>query len=735
MAASRGEAAVTARHSLEPLIRPGSIAVIGASSAPGKAGHQLMRALGGFPGRLYPVNPSAGQILGHTAYPSIGTVPEPVDLAVLVLPAAAVPEVVEQCADAGARAAIICAGGFAEAGAQGAELQDRAVRTAAAAGMRLLGPNTSGLVNPVDGVLATFVSTVDRIPPGQLAIVAQSGGVNLAVAMAAASEGLGVRLAIGLGNAADVDHAELLDYLAGDPETAVIAVHLEGARDGRTLAEAVGRAAAAKPVVALVLGEADVGEFARSHTGTLATSWRLGRAALRQAGAVVVDDTTELVDAARALRLVRLTPAASPGIGVVTGQAGPGLLITDRLRARGVRVPELDGATRARLGELLPPVTYQRNPVDTGRPDEHFAEVVAAVMGDPGIDAALVYALHEPGALDAADLLRPAAANPATPLLLVTGGPREDVDRLRETIEAGGVPVLAGPERGAAAVRALVADATASFRLGAGRAAGHRPGPEPAATPRPVPGRTGTAGSAPGRAGTAGSAPGQAGAAGSAAPQTVLTGPLDEDQAKRVLESVGLRTPRRRVCRSREEARAAAAALGPAVVIKVLDPAITHKTEAGGVHVGVQGGPELEAALDAIDRLAAPAAARYLVEELLPAGLDLIAGGVRDPSFGPVVLVGLGGVIAEALADTAMRLAPLSTGDGHEMLDELQASKLLDGFRGGPKVDRDTLVEVLHTIGDLLVAHPEIAELDVNPLRATGGALIAADALILLDRR
>jgi acyl-CoA synthetase (NDP forming) len=725
MAASTGEAAVTARHSLEPLIRPASIAVIGASSAPGKAGHQLMRALGGFPGRLYPVNPSAGQILGHTSYPSIGAVPEPVDLVVLVVPAAAVPEVVEQCADAGARAAIICAGGFAEAGAQGAELQDRAVRTAAAAGMRLLGPNTSGLVNPVDGVLATFVSTVDRIPPGQLAIVAQSGGVNLAVAMAAASEGLGVRLAIGLGNAADVDHAELLDYLAGDPETAVIAVHLEGARDGRALAEAVGRAAAAKPVVALVLGEADVGEFARSHTGTLATSWRLGRAALRQAGAVVVDDTTELVDAARALRLVRLTPAASPGIGVVTGQAGPGLLVTDRLRARGVRVPELDGATRARLGELLPPVTYQRNPVDTGRPDQHFAEVVAAVMGDPGIDAALVYALHEPGALDAADLLRPAAANPAIPLLLVTGGAREDVDRLRETIEAGGVPVLTGPERGAAAVRALVADATASFRRGAGRAAGRRPGPGPAATPSPIPGRAGTAGSAPGRAATAGSAPAQ----------TPLTGPLDEDQAKRVLESVGLRTPRRRVCRSREEARAAAAALGPAVVVKVLDKAITHKTEAGGVHVGVQAGPELEAALDAIDRLAAPAAARYLVEELLPAGLDLIAGGVRDPSFGPVVLVGLGGVIAEALADTAMRLAPLSTGDGHEMLDELQASKLLDGFRGFPKVDRDAVVEVLHSIGDLLVAHPEIAELDVNPLRVTGGALIAADALILLDRR
>lgn len=681
--------------SLDALIRPASIAVVGASSSPGKAGHQLMRALDGFAGRLYPINRAGGEILGHRAYPSVGDLPEPVDLAVLIVPAPAVPEVVDQCAAAGARAAIVCAGGFAEAGPEGAELQASAARAAAGAGMRLLGPNTSGLVNPVDGVLATFVSSVRAIPPGRLAIVAQSGGVNLAVAMAAAGEGLGVRLAIGLGNAADVDHAELLDWLAADPATGAIALHLEGARDGRRLVEAVALAAEAKPVIALALGEADVGDFARSHTGTLATNWRLVRAALRQAGAVVVDDTTELLDAARALRLVRLAPAASAGVGVVTAQAGPGLLVTDRLRARGVRVPELGEATRARLGELLPPMTYQRNPVDTARPDERFGEVVATVQRDPGVDAALVYALHEPGALDPADLLGPAKANPSTPLLLVTGGPRDEIDRLRGTVEAGAVPVLTGPERGADAMRALVADATAAARrlAAAAEATGKATRPAGDATP--------------------------------------LHGPLDEDQAKRVLEQVGLRAPRRRVCASREQARAAVAELRPAVV-KVLDPAITHKTEVGGVHLGVEPGASLEAALDAVDRLMSPA--RYLVEELLPAGLDLIVGGLRDPSFGPVVLVGLGGVVAEALGDTSLRLAPLSAGDGHEMLEELRGRELLDGFRGGPTVDRDALVALLRSVGDLLLAHPEIAELDVNPLRATGGGeLIAADALIVVD--
>ena len=680
------------RHSLDPLVRPASIAVIGASSSPSKAGHQLMRALDGFPGRLYPVNPTAGEILGHTAYPSIGAIPERVDLAVLVVPAPAVPAVVAECADAGARAAIVCAGGFAEAGEAGAELQALAGRAAAAAGMRLLGPNTSGLVNPVDGVLATFLSTARSIPPGRLAIVAQSGGVNLAVALAAASEGLGVRLAVGLGNAIDVGHAELLDYLAADPETGAIALHLEGAADGRALVEAVARAAAGKPVVALVLGEADVSDFARSHTGALTTGWALTRAALRQAGAVVVDDTTELLDAARALSLVRLRPAASPGIGVVTAQAGPGLLVTDRLRAAGVRVPELAARTRRRLGELLPPMTYQRNPVDTARPDGRFGEVVAAVQGDEGIDAALIYALYEPGALDPAEVLRPAIANRSTPLLLVTGGPRDDVDRVRELVEAGGVPVLANPERGAAAMRALVADARAAHRrLAEGPAGG---GPRGAGEP--------------------------------------LSGPLDEHQAKLLLDGVGLRTSRRRVCGSRERAREAAAELGGRVVVKVLDPAITHKTEVGGVHVGVEPGPELEPALDAIDRLAAPGAARYLVEELLSPGLDLIAGGIRDPSFGPAVMVGLGGVVAEALGDTAIRLAPLSAADGREMLDELLGRKLLDGFRGGPTVDRAELVAVLRSLGDLLLTHPEIAELDVNPLRATPDGLVAADALVIL---
>ncbi|HZD01133.1 MAG TPA: acetate--CoA ligase family protein [Actinomycetes bacterium] len=705
MAMATGETTRTGpgARPLDPLITPASIAVVGASSSPSKAGHQLMRALEGFPGRLYPVNPGAREVLGHPAYPAVAAIPEPVDLAVLVVPASLTPAMLAECAAAGVRAAIVCAGGFAESGPAGADLQEQATRTARQAGMRLLGPNTSGLVNPVDGVRATFLSTVQAIPPGRLAIVASSGGVSLACAHAAAAEGIGVRLAVGLGNAVDVGHADLLDHLAADPSTAVIAIHIEGVRDGRGLVDAVERASASKPVVALALGESDVSDFARSHTGALATSWGLTRAALGQGGAVVVDDVTELLDAARALLHVRLAAAPSPGVGVVTAQAGPGLLVTDRLRARGVRVPELAAATRERIAELLPPLTYQRNPVDTARPDERFGEVVAAVQGDPGIDAVVVYALHEPGALDPADVLRPARTNPSVPLLLVSSGPPGEIQRLRATVEGGGVPLLTAPERGAAAMRALVADARAAYRRRSRRPSASTHGaPVQLAPPR-------------------GGAPLEA-------------GPLDEDQAKRLLEQAGLRVPRRRACDSREQARQAAAKLGGRVVVKVLDASINHKTEVGGVHVGVEPGAALERALEAIDRLAPPGSARYLVEELLPPGLDLIVGAVRDPSFGPVVLVGLGGVLAEALADSSTRLAPLAAADGHEMLDELHGRKLLDGFRGGQRVDRDELVTALQAVGTLLLEHPEIAELDVNPLRATHEGLIAADALVIVDR-
>ncbi|WP_460397251.1 CoA-binding protein, partial [Actinophytocola sediminis] len=427
---------------LGPLLHPRGIAVVGASDSPGKAGYALTRTLDGFAGPLYPVNPAGGTIAGRPAFPTVTAIGAPVDLAVLAVPPHVVPGVLADCGKAGVPAVIVCAGGFAEAGAAGAALQDAVAAVAREHGIRLLGPNTSGYLNPADGVFATFVPGVAEVPPGPAAIVAQSGGVNLALCFLAAAEGLGVRIGIGLGNAVDVGFADVLDHLAADDATSVIGLHVEGVADGRALVDAVAGAAARKPVVALKVGRTDVGDFARSHTGAITGPYALTRAALTQAGAVVVEDPTELIDALRALAAGRLPATERPGVGVLTGQAGPGLIIADTLAAAGVRVPALSAATRARVGTLLPPLTYQDNPVDTGRPGETFADVAAAIAADQEIDALAVYALDEPDALDLAATVR--AAGGAVPVLVGSGGSTAVLDR-RQAGLAG--PLFRSPDR------------------------------------------------------------------------------------------------------------------------------------------------------------------------------------------------------------------------------------------------------------------------------------------------
>lgn len=677
-------------ETLSALFEPKTIAVVGASSSPDKAGHAMLRSLRSFPGSLFPVNPRATEIEGLPAFSSISEIPETVDLAVLVLPPQNVPQALGSCAEAGVRTAVICSGGMGESGAEGVALQNEALSVAREAGMRVLGPNTSGYVNPSASVYASFVPGVTDIQPGEIAIVAQSGGVNHALSFQAQSEGLGVRLAVGLGNAMDVDTADMLNYLAEDEATRVILLHLEGIPGGRKLFEAVGRAVECKPVIALKVGRSDVGDFARSHTGALTGSWRLARAALAQAGAVIVEDTVELIDAAHALAATRLPPTAQPGIGLVSGQAGPALLVADALRTAGIELPELEPRTSERLEELLPPVTYQRNPVDTGRPDESFVDVLTTVGEDSAIDALVVYALHEPGALEPVATMKEFQSRDRVPSIFITAGPQKKVAQTATSLKSESVPVYLSPERGARAMRALVMDARSAYR----RKYNELPRKF---TPSPL------------------------------GPE-----PLDEAAAKDLLEASGIRAPRRRVCVTHDEARIAWSEFEEQVVVKVLDSTVTHKSEANGVHVGVDSPEALRNALNAIDELSSDGGARYLIEELASPGVELIIGGTRDPSFGPTVLLGIGGTAAEAIGDVALRLAPLSVGEAEVMIEELSGKKLLKGFRGQPTVDRGELIDALLVVSHMLTAHPEIVELDINPIRATDKGLVALDALILL---
>ncbi|HZV75609.1 MAG TPA: acetate--CoA ligase family protein [Conexibacter sp.] len=675
---------------LRALLAPRSIAVVGASASPAKAGHQLVAALAGFDGPVLPVNPTAERILGHRCYAAVGEIDEPVDLALLAVPAAVTPAALRDCAAAGVRAAVVCSGGFAEAGEAGAALQREVREIVEQTGIRVLGPNTSGFASPVAGVTAIFVPTARALRPGPLGIVAQSGGVNLTLAFMADAEGLGVSTAVGLGNAVDVGFADVVAYLAEDEATRAIALHVEGIADGRAVTEAIAAAVERKPVVALKVGGGGAGTaaFAQSHTGALAGDFDVAVAALRDAGAVVVDDLTALLDATHALAKTRARPAARAGVGVVTAQAGPGLLVADALQRIGVELPPLADATTARIAELLTPLTYQANPVDTGRPDRTLPDVVAAVASDARVDAVALYTLLEPAAVDLGAVLGELALG--VPVLCATAGPPADVAALRAAVADAGVPVLASPERLAAATAAVVADARAQHM----RAAPAPPTPAERMLDE-------------------------------------LSPALDEHAAKALLELHGIRAPRRWRCRDRDAARAALAALGRPAVVKALDARLAHKSDVGGVHVGVAEGAALERALDAIDAVR-PRPLAYLVEELAPSGIELLVGGIRDPAFGPVVVLGLGGVTAEALAQTALALAPLSHQRAVALVEALPAQRLLDGFRGLPAVDRDELAAIARAIGDVLVAYPEIAEVEINPLRATAAGLFALDALVTI---
>jgi len=673
---------------LEALFAPRGIAVVGASTRPDKLGAVMARSLHDFAGAVALVNPR-GAGAGDGLHPSVDAAVRatgPIDLAVLCVPASRSAAALEGAAAAGVRAAVVCAGGFAESGGEGVDHQRAIAAVVASTGVRLLGPNTSGFLCPRRRLTVSFVPGAARVPAGRVGVLATSGGVNHALSFLLAEAGVGVSLAVGVGNGVDVAAADVLDHLAGDPATAAIALHLETVADGRALVDSVERLTVSKPVVALVAGRNGGGDFARSHTGALATSWRTARAALRQAGAVVVDDEGELVDAAVALSMTRLEPRADPGVAVVTGQAGPGLLAIDALHDRRVRLPELTTDTRRRLASLLPPLTYQRNPVDTDRPAEGFADVLATVGADPGVDLVALYALAEPEVLGLAAVVARARLGGVRPALVAVGGPADEVNAVRERLHASGVPVLGTPSALAVAAAAMVDDSRARAR------APHVDPASAVAVDVPVPGH-----------------------------------PPDEHEAKTLLGSLGVATPPRRVCSSREGAHRALDELRAPLAVKMLGAGLLHKTEVGGVHLGVRTAAELDRALDA---LAAAGGRCYLLETMVPDGIDLIVGARRDPVFGPVVLLGLGGVAAEALADVAVRLAPLDPEEAARMPDELAGRNLLDGWRGLPRLDRGELASVLVLLGDLVVAAPWVSEVEVNPLRLTPQGLVALDAVI-----
>ncbi|MBS7247068.1 MAG: CoA-binding protein [Candidatus Jordarchaeales archaeon] len=438
-------------NALERMFNPNSIAVIGASENPFKMGYYCLKSLLNFKGKVYPVNPNHSVVQGLKAYPSILDVPGEVDLAVIVTPAEQVLGVVEECAEKGVKGVVVITAGFREVGGNGLRLQEEMVRVARRSGMRILGPNTFGFVNAHAGVNATFTDVLGELKAGNIAVVTQSGGVCHLFCYDAITQGLGVSLAVGLGNRCDIDFPEMIRYLARDEKTKVIALHIEGLDDPRGFLEAAKETVKVKPIVVYKVGRAKVDREAISHTGSMAGDYRLYDALFKQAGIISVGSVTELFDASKALSITK--PPKGRKVALVSVQAGPAIIISDVCKSNGLELPEFTEETRKKIESLLPPMTIRSNPVDLA-----FAynpkvglEAVRLAIQDSNVDMLIMFQLYHPAVPSIAKMLVEVVRESGKPAIVALHAPRNFVKSEVEALEMGGIPVYPTPERAAKA--------------------------------------------------------------------------------------------------------------------------------------------------------------------------------------------------------------------------------------------------------------------------------------------
>ncbi len=679
---------------------PRAVAVVGASRDPAKVGGSVIANLraAGFPGRVWPVNARAGTVQGLPAVASLLDIDSPVDLAVITVPAPAVLATLRDCVAKGISGAVVISAGFRETGDPGPAREAELRAWLRTAPIRLLGPNCLGWIRPSRRLNATFAPGMP--PAGGIAFISHSGALATAILDWARARRLGFSFFATLGNQADLTESEFLEAAADDPETRVVVAYLEGLADGRRFFEALGATAAQKPVVILKAGRTPEGGRAiSSHTGALAGSDAAFDAAVRQAGAVRARSVEELFDLARCLVTQPL-----PGgrrLLVVTNGGGLGVIAADAARDAGLQLAAVDAALKMRLQAVLPPTASLGNPIDlVGDADAaRYANALLAVGPGAGVDAALVImtAQATTDAVGVARAVLGATRDWARPIVAALVGGDRVAPGVR-VLEDGGVPCYPFPEPAVAAIAGMARVAER------GRA-------ERAATPAPPP------------------------AALAALERLRATGvqQLGLLDLAPLLGAYDIPLLMPRVARSADEAAAVAAGLGGPVALKILSPDISHKTDVGGVALGLAGPADVArsaAAMLASVRARRPDAAieGFLVQPMAVPGKELLLGAVRDPQFGPLVMVGFGGVYVEVLRDTATRLAPITPAEADRMLDELQMAALLRGTRGEPPVDRAALTGAIARFARLAADWPDLLEVELNPLVATPSGVVAVDA-------
>ena len=693
---------------LESLLYPNAIAVMGASRTPGKVGNAVTVNLikGGFQGRIVPVNPSGGELLGQKFYTSLEEYGQEIDMSVIAVPTKAVKEAVLSSLRAGAKAVVVITAGFKEVDEEGARLEREIAELCRSRGARMMGPNCLGVMNTHHNMDATFANYMP--PPGGISVLSQSGALCTAILDWSASRNMGLATLLSIGNKADLDETDFLAAFADDEKTKVIVGYLEGIISGDDFVRVAESVAAVKPVVILKAGTTTAGsKAASSHTGALAGADIAYGAAFERAGVIRAETFEALFDYATALAMQPLPKGDR--VAIITNAGGPGIMAADAVEHSGMTVASLHPETAEALREKLPAAASVGNPIDVlgDAGPERYAQAVEAAQSDPAVDAIIVIltpqAMTQP--LETARAIAAKASGQKPLLAAFMGG--TDVMPGRDELVAANLPDYPSPERAAAALKAMVD--YAAWRRRPPRIVARFP-----VNKRRV--------------------------------ERVITRQLrtgrmymGEAKAKEILRAYDFIVPEGRLVSSVEEAMEVAPRIGYPLAMKIVSPEIVHKSDVGGVKLNLNSPQDVADAYELMMlRISRRMPDAYLegvyLEHMVPKGREVILGMTRDPQFGPMLMFGLGGIFVEVMKDVTFHLAPITQEEAMQMLMGTRSYRLLEGVRGQEGVNLAAIGEALQRISQLVTDFPQIEELDINPfiVAGLGEDSVAADARIQL---
>ncbi len=695
---------------MEFFFKPKGIAIVGASAYATKGGHVILNnVMKGFKGGVYPVNPRYSEINGIKCYPTVLQVPDPVDLAIIFVPAAFVPAVLQDCAQRGIRGAMIESGGFAETSEQGKQLQDSIIAIHKQTGIRIWGPNCMGLVDAVRGLVFSFLFPViweKGLDPGNVSLVVQSGMLSAGFLVDIMTNGImGISKACSIGNKADVDECDILEYLISDADTGVIGLYLESIPNGRRFMELCRRTE--KPIVVLRGGKSQKGaEAALSHTASLAGDGAVIKGALDQVGVVAAHDFRQMMDLCRALAAYpETTPKDRTRIAVLTMSGAAGIVSSDFMEEHDLLVADLSAGTKEALKQIFPDWMPVSNPVDLWPavelhgPKRAYIEAFEAVCNDPKVDAVLFHSFvggdtYRPELSILAEMAR----RTGKPIFGWVMGERTEAHRSQVQAKELGLPVFGELYRAVECMAAVLSRNGLPEHSGSGISLTNATGAEEDL-------------------------------------DNLLkdaSGVQDEYRSKQILRLCSLPIVGEQIVSSVREAKEFANDFGFPVVLKGLLPGEIHKTELGFVRTGISSAEAIESILLEFRETMAGKKS-LLIQKQVQGYPELIVGLIRDPQFGPCIMCGFGGILSEVLADRVFAVSPINQVEALALIKRLKTQKLLDGFRGFGAVDRDALADILVRLGELGLAYPQIREIDINPLIVSNGKPIAVDATIVLD--